>query len=280
MVDLVNFPKAVPEPRGCGDRESGGVYAECGLSEHGAPLDYFAFCPPLPIPEGIDLVNKPRLWLRTDPGSNQPVLDPLTNEPIYDLLIHIGAEHYPEPPDYYEETKRLGASRRLNPNLDFTLLTSNSRMLLAHPRAIVTQWWDLALPELCKKHQVGHDLDFFAQLGVVDAEAARKDERRQGPCLFKLWDLLPQDEAIQVFNQGEGQRPLCLRRTGSTVYQYRPSGEQAEQRQEGFILGLPITGFALIKHADGAVNEKAKQKLLSGLGKNGEAALPFYESDK
>ena len=45
MVDLVNFPKAVPEPRGCGDREPGGVYAECGLSENGAPLDFFAFCP-------------------------------------------------------------------------------------------------------------------------------------------------------------------------------------------------------------------------------------------
>ena len=280
MVDLVNFPKAVPEPRGCGDREPGGVYAECGLSEHGAPLDFFAFCPPLPIPEGIDLVNKPRLWLRTDPGSNQPVLDPLTNEPIYDLLIHIGAEHYPEPPDYYEETKRLGASRRLNPNLDLSLLTSSSRMLLAHPRAIITEWQELTLPQVCKKHRVGHDLDFFAQLGVVDAEAARKDERRQGPCLFKLWDLLPQDEAIQVFNQGEGQRTLCLRRIGSTVYQYRPSGEQAEQRQEGFILGLPITGFALIKHADGAVNEKAKQKLLTGLEKNGGSALPFYETEK
>jgi hypothetical protein len=280
MVDLINFPKTVPEPRGCGDREPGGVYAECGLSEHGAPLDFFAFCPPLPIPGGIDLVNKPRLWLRTDPGSNQPVLDPLTNEPIYDLLIHIGAEHYPEPPDYYEETKRLGASRKLNPNLDLSLLTSSSRMLLTHPRAIITEWRELTLPQVCKKHRVGHDLDFFAQLGVVDAEAARKDERRQGPCLFKQWDLLLQDEAIQVFNQGEGQRPLCLRRTGSTVYQYRPSGEKAELRQEGFILGLPITGFALIKHADGAVNEKAKQKLLTGLEKNGGSALPFYETEK
>src|SRR2546429_5603142 len=110
-------------------------------------------------------------------------------------------------------------------------------------------------------------MDFFAHLDVVDTQATRKDERQQGPCLNKLWDLLPQDEAIQVCNQGEGQRPLCLRRTGSTVYQFRPSGEKTEQRQEGFILGLPITGFALIKHADGAVNEKAKQKLLTGLEK-------------
>src|SRR3989440_8175688 len=186
MVDLVNFPKAVPEPRGCGDREPGGVYAECGLSEHGAPLDFFAFCPPLPIPEGIDLVNKPRLWLRTDPGSNQPVLDPLTNEPIYDLLIHIGAEHYPEPPDYYEETKRLGASRRLNPNLDVTLLTSSSRMLLAHPRAIVTQWRGLGPPEVWQKHPGGDEPGFFAQLGGAGGGGARKDERGPGPRLFQM----------------------------------------------------------------------------------------------
>jgi hypothetical protein len=279
MVDLLNFPRAIPEPRGCGEREPGGVYAECGLSKDGLPLEYFAFCPPLPIPPGLDLVNKPQLWPRTDPASGEPQFDPFTGQPIYDLLIHIGAEHYPEPSDYYEETKRLGASRRLNPNLDLTLLTSSSRMLLAHPRAIIVGWQELILPELCRKHRPGHDLAFFARQGI-EASAANKDERHQGPCLFKLWDLLPQDEAIQVFAQGEGQRPLCLRQTGSTIYQYRPSGERAEEREEGYMLALPITGFALIKHTDGSVNSLAREKLLAGLGKNGEAALPFYETDK
>ena len=278
MMDL-DFPKAIAEPRGCGDREPGGVYAESGLSNNGMPLEYFAFCPPLPIPAGVDLVNKPLLWLRTRPGSEEPELDPATNQPIYDLLIHIGAQHYAEAPDYYEETKRLGASRRLNPNLDLSLLTTSSRMLLAHPRAIISAWQDLSLPEVCKRHRDGHDLDFFARLGSP-AETANKDERRQGPCLFKLWDLLPRDEALEVFEQGEGQRPLCLRQIGSTIYQYRPSGEQADRREEGYILALPITGFALIKHTDGTVNEKAREKLLAGLEKNGKGALPFYEADK
>jgi hypothetical protein len=54
-----DFPKAIAEPRGCGDREEGGVYAECGPSPYGSPLEHFLFDPPLPLPDGLDLVNKP-----------------------------------------------------------------------------------------------------------------------------------------------------------------------------------------------------------------------------
>jgi hypothetical protein len=94
------FDKAIPEPRGCGERSPGGIYAECGKSPFGSPLEYFLFDPPLPLSEGMDLVNKPQLWMRTDPPSGEPVVDPDTGQPIYDLLIWVGAKHYPEAPDY------------------------------------------------------------------------------------------------------------------------------------------------------------------------------------
>src|SRR5258706_16194102 len=96
-----NFPKADPVPRGCGDRESGGVYAESGLSPWGRPLEEFLIDPPLPIPEGLDLVNKPQLWQRVL-SQGEPALDE-EGLPIYDLLIWVGAEHYPYCPDYIEE---------------------------------------------------------------------------------------------------------------------------------------------------------------------------------
>ena len=43
MYDMFdhNFPKADPVERGCGDREPGGVYCECGLSPRGRPLEEF-----------------------------------------------------------------------------------------------------------------------------------------------------------------------------------------------------------------------------------------------
>ncbi len=58
----IDFPKADPVERGCGEREQGGVYAECGLSPYGTPLEYFLIDPPRPLPEGLDIVNKPQLW--------------------------------------------------------------------------------------------------------------------------------------------------------------------------------------------------------------------------
>jgi len=144
---MFDFPRAIPDERGCGDREPGGVYVESGLSPYGRPLEHFLFDPPLPLPAGVDLVNKPCLWQRVDPETQEPVLDLETGRPVYDLLIHIGAEHYEYAPDYVEESRRLGASRRLNANLDLSLLTRRSHMLLAHPKAIIVPWRDLTLPE-------------------------------------------------------------------------------------------------------------------------------------
>ena len=71
----------------------------------------------------------------------------------------------------------------------------------------------------------------------------------------------------------EGERPFCLRKVGSTIFQYRPTGESAEGLQPGLFAALPITGFALIQYGDGTVNESAKDKLQ-------QAGLNFYETDR
>jgi len=75
--------------------------------------------------------------------------------------------------------------------------------------------------------------------------------------------VLSKAEAIETFER-EGHHPLCLRQIGSTIYEYTPTGEQVSQWQAGFILGLPITGIALIEYQDGSVNTRAKDKLLIG----------------
>src|SRR5437588_11432830 len=108
MFDL-DFPKADPVPRGCGEREPGGVYAESGLSLRGRPLEEFLFDPPLPIPEGLDLINKPQLWQRTL-ASGELALDE-EGLPIFDLLIWVGEGHYQSCPDYLQGTRRYRPSR-------------------------------------------------------------------------------------------------------------------------------------------------------------------------
>lgn len=287
------FYKAIPEPRGCGEREPGGVYVECGVGPSGAPIEAFLFDPPLSLPEGVDLVNKPQLWVRTDPASGEPVLDPLTEEPIYDVLIWVGAEYYPEAVDYIEETRRLGASRRLNPQMDLTKITRQSRMLLAHPRAIIVNWRELEPPQYCCKSEEYHSKRFYdlvlydmlyGQGTFSEQEKAAlydlyKKKQRLGPCISKLWDILPKDEAIETFER-PGELPLCTRRIGSTIYDYSPTGEQASAFEPGFILGLPISNIALIKDANGSVHARAKEKLLQGQEANQEHAIPFYETEQ
>lgn len=308
-----DFPKADPVPRGCGEREPGGVYAESGLSPRGRPLEEFLFDPPLPIPDGLDLVNKPQLWQRRLP-SGEPALDE-EEQPIFDLLIWVGAEHYPYCCDYLEEVKRYGASRKLNPNLDLALLSRSSRMILVHPHVLNTLWQEQRPPESCKKKVPGHATatvkneeagdtgqDFGEGLHshlLAQSTGSRTEPLlparspitpQAGPCLFKLWELIPREAAQTVIEAADEEAgaqqsgveslPLCLREIGSTIYQYRPTGESADGLVPGLFAALPITGFGLIRSHDGSVNERAKEKILSGLEKREGYALPFYETDR
>jgi hypothetical protein len=110
-----------------------------------------------------------------------------------------------------------------------------------------------------------------------------------GPCLFKVWELIPREAAQTVIeaaddaggeqHSGTESLPLCLREIGSTIYQYRPTGESADGLVPGLFAALPITGFALIRDRDGSVNERAKAKIMAGLEKHEGHALPFYETD-
>jgi hypothetical protein len=308
-----DFPKADPVPRGCGEREPGGVYAECGLSPWGRPLEEFLFDPPLPIPDGLDLVNKPQLWMRTLP-SGEPALDE-EGQPIYDLLIWVGEEHYNYCPDYLEETRLYGASRRLNPNLDLSLLSRSSRMILAHPLVLNMHWQEQRPPQSCMKRVPGHDISAkshdvqanardevdegrISSLSLNGAATGRElmslafspETPQTGPCLFKLWELIPREVAKTVIEAAEDESgaeqssaeslPLCLREIGSAIYQYRPTGESADGLVPGLFAALPITGFALVRFQDGSVNEQAKAKILAGLEAREEHALPFYETDR
>ncbi len=292
-----DFPKADPVPRGCGDREPGGVYAECGLSPRGRPLEEFLIDPPLPIPAGLDLINKPQTWQRMLP-SGEPALD-WEGLPIYDLLIWVGQEHYPYVPDFLEEVKRYGASRRLNPNLDLSMLSRSSRMILAHPLVLNTAW-QMQRPasdgegdvttsetgeEIIRTLQYCMDNNTESLLPVVQPESPRT-----GSCLFKLWELIPREAAQTVIeasdteageqHAGVAELPLCLREIGSTIYQYRPTGESQDGLIPGIFAALPITGFALIRYHDGSVNERAREKILAGLETYGSHAIPVYETDR
>ena len=123
---------------------------------------------------------------------------------------------------------------------------------------------------------ITHSLVHFAgnDAGLLLPALPLAETARTGPCLFKLWELIPREAAQTVIDvldsevgesrPGTERLPLCLRVIGSTIYQYRPTGESAEGLVPGIFAVLPITGIALIRYDDGTVNERAKKKMLAG----------------
>jgi hypothetical protein len=179
-------------------------------------------------------------------------------------------------------------------------------MILAHPRARNTAWQTQRPPEICRKDISGHatstsradgDGEDTSLMQLVrlaasdsDTESSPEDVPQSGPCLFKVWELIPREAAQTVLELDELEtedtassshnEQLCLRAIGSTVYPYRPSGESADGLVPGIFAALPITGFAFIRFDDGSVNERAKEKVLAGLESHGHHAIPFYETDR
>jgi hypothetical protein len=132
--------------RGCGaGRVAGGLYAVCGGGT--TPLEEFLFCPPVLPPANMRIAAR-GVTLFQHGG-------------IWHIADHIGSEHYPNVADYVEELRRLGLSRRIPTNLDFTLLTrGKSRIVLLHSRAYLRNYRDLQVsdpyPRACPKHIPGH----------------------------------------------------------------------------------------------------------------------------
>lgn len=116
---------ALPVQRGCGYRCKGGIYAECGLSASGRPLEEFLIDPPTPLPLetqqalgvrpiGVTLVPDPH-----DPGTSH-------------LFDWIGTRFYPNVMDFLEEVRRFGLSRRLPRSLNLGKLNRRSRHVAIH----------------------------------------------------------------------------------------------------------------------------------------------------
>ena len=139
--------------RGCGFRTAG-VYACCGLSPNGTPLSDLTFCPPLPIP---DWVNVPALGSVLVPEMDE------YGETTYHILDRKGLNHYPNVADFYEEVRRMGVSTRLSPLLDFSKLSRNACVYHVHDRAYIENWYDYGFRhERCRAKNPNHSLEDMA----------------------------------------------------------------------------------------------------------------------
>jgi len=121
----------VTSPRACGTRVAGGVYIEIPLSRTGRPLSDFIFCPPREIDlEANGLTSVGTKLMQEKSG-------------IWHVFDVIGEDSYPNVADFIEETARLGVSRRIAKNTDFSKLTPGSCLFVIHRKAFIRNFFEL-----------------------------------------------------------------------------------------------------------------------------------------
>ena len=246
--------------RGCGDsRTDGGIYIESETSEFGMPLEHFLIDPPIhelngqPVMQALNLTARGVQVLKGSDGSTPHIFDV------------IGAEHYPDVLDFFEETRALGASRRCElPASEYAkLLPFKSRLLLIHPRAAILNHGDYYVPHqdlhFCPKRIETHASELVKGPNAAQAWTAPID------CCARLYwhDLTGQvdrDQAIPTEHDGMCRvtRTLPCGQKFSGYYRH-PSLEP--QYAPALFLSLPIARIVLV---DPNGKHDAKRKKLEG----------------
>lgn len=115
--------------RGCGDRESGGCYAEIGIGPGGMPIEYFLVDPPQLLDPKLGISRKSAIGVK--------LIQRQDGSGVWDVYDWIGEENYPNVADMVEEIRHFGMSRRfeLASDDEYAKITSDSLYFLIHRRA-------------------------------------------------------------------------------------------------------------------------------------------------
>ena len=210
--------------RGCGTRTSGGLYACVSRSPTGLPIESFVLDPA-------------RFW------KGEPFRAPILYERHngYDMLIWIGAEFYPFVPDFIEEARAMGISRRIPRGFPIEkLVPGNSRMILIHSKSI-PQFEYSVKQEMCQIPEIDHR------------------------CTFDLWPLCSLESLDKhIVHQLEGVRGVT---TPSVKYSVYKPIEAPEERDylSGAFAAFYFTHLEYIGDEGKAPKELAEKVVEAGI---------------
>lgn len=264
--------------RGCGTRKPGGAYLCASLGERGIPLEALVVDPPVPV-DPLELgVSAVGMTLAT--GSQGQAV-------VYDW---VGAEHYPNPADYIEETALFGSSRRVPTSFDFASLGPGAVHVLIHPRAVaLNPEWALTnrpdrpvahpsyLHRACTREAV-----VFCPFGqrLVHENQAVNDESVEW-CAALWWECLLPDTAtfagdVDGFDDQTRRRRPVTRTMPS--FEYRgyvlPDADiWTPEWAPGLFLQLPITRVEVVRDPEDLLHEPV-------LDRARRASIPVLEVDE
>jgi hypothetical protein len=212
--------------RGCGSRVVGGVYAEVKTGDEGVPIEAFLVDPPSPVDaQALGLIDKGVRLIQL--GDTWHVFD------------IIGENYYPNVADFVEEGRRMGVSRRLSSNLDFSKIDpEKSRLVLLHRRAIISNVEEagfLNLSHICPK-------------GIAEHE----EKQLQEMCAGLWWHDLSSKhlDTSQMRELKSGARYKAW---------LRPKGSEKPERTLGIFMTLPISNLTVIKGRNAEENARVEK---------------------
>lgn len=218
--------------RGCGDsRTEGGLYMEVGLSPHGLPLEAFLVDPPIPL-ESDQLASIPRVGVTLVDGPDG----------IVHVIDWVGRDGYPYAPDFLEEGRVHGFSRKVSQHLEVARLTPGKSMVhFVHPHGFLHNWRDY------HENQASTALDLKCALrdgrdkhGVGNRGAPVREH-----CIRHLWAAVPPPF--------DGFADKLYRKIGDVEYRIYPADANLTPAYvPAFIAAMPITNFTVIEAEDGA----------------------------
>ena len=252
-------------PRGCGTRQEGGIYLECGMrSGIGQPLESFLADPPVPMTcdtkVGVELIER---------GG------------VVHIVDWVGEQHYPAVTDFLEEGRVLGFSRRISNTLDLSRLTPESRILVVHARGLVVNHealrpfiperyndaFDNGFRKPAHKHHCGH-LERTAIPGHYLPDPAKH------ACTRDLWAVPP---ATRV---EDGSPPRYIRDFAAISYEVFPLSPDAPAPEfvSALVASLPITNVSVIQARDGS-HQGTLEKVREMLAWEGGLRISVTEAD-
>lgn len=207
---------AVGGRRMCGSsRTQGGIYLECGVSAGGSPVECFLLDPPQIIDPATYGVTALGVQLVTDGRGVTHVID------------WVGTEHYPYVTDFIEEVRRMGVSRKVALNVDFSKLTRESRLILLHAKA-----------------GVFNALDYTLFLQNFQCPCG-KEHQAGDPCIGLHWHVTPSEQGVRQLADDTYRVQAML------------PGHPAVDYRTAMFMSVPITHIGVIKAADGS-HQKAQ----------------------
>lgn len=170
--------------RGCGTRQVGGLYACCGLSPYGKPIEHFIIDPPV----FVEYKNFRAPILVDD-----------------NLLFWVGEKFYPYPSDFIEEARIYGVSKRIPVNFPLERINSLSKMYFVHPKAIIENFKELPAPIYCPKNYDHHLTQGEYCIGYSYSLAYNEkegEERKVGDITYMLYPFKQKFEVEPIYKQG------------------------------------------------------------------------------